>query len=57
MVFVKGAYLPKIFCWADVALETIQVFYATTRSERGDSRATLKIHNTQQSTSPPLMNP
>jgi len=57
MVFVKGAYLPKIFGWADVALETIQVFCARTQSERGDSRATRKIHETQQSTSPPLMNP
>jgi hypothetical protein len=41
----------------DVALETIQVFCARTQSERGDSRATRKIHETQQSTSPPLMNP
>jgi len=43
MVFVKGAYLPKIFCWADVALETIQFFCARTRSERGAAAPPVKF--------------
>src|SRR6266516_2035051 len=43
MVFVKGAYPPKIFCWADVALETIQVFCARTQSERGTAAQPVKL--------------